>query len=420
MNIICSPTGIIDVERPGQGVSDIERSGFKDVLFDISLACPPHKLERIGKESSKGNQERTKVFDNPSNLHNYLKPLLDHIENGQLHATIAYGPYLNRNSKHTDLNQLLFRLMEESIIACKAAQCRFIIIRPLFSGIDQKEEWAVNKEYYLRLASVASKQDVMILLENQCRDMNGHLIRGICSDGSVASEWVDQLNREVGEERFGFCVDVGVCNLCGQNMYDFVLSLGSRLKAVILRDCDGHKENAMLPFTSVDQGGSQTDWLNLIRGLREMGFDGHLIMSFADTAGSFSPLLRPELIQLARSVGNYFKWQIEIENHLKRYKSIVLFGAGNMCRNYMKCYGEKYPPLFTCDNNSAAWGTELCGLEVKSPDSLRELPKECGVFICNIYYREIEKQLKDMGVINIEFFNDEYMPSYYFDRLGNE
>ena len=39
------------------------------------------------------------------------------------------------------------------------------------------------------------------------------------------------------------------------------------------------------------------------------------------------------------------------------------------------------------------------------------------VLICNIYYREIEAQLRELGVENIGFFNDEYMPSFYFDRL---
>ena len=84
----------------------------------------------------------------------------------------------------------------------------------------------------------------------------------------------------------------------------------------------------------------------------------------------------------------------------------------------MKNYGEKYPPLFTCDNNSKLWGTEFCGLEVKSPEALKNLPEDCGIFICNIYYREIEEQLRAMGVErNIEYFNDEYMQSFDFNRL---
>ena len=140
-------------------------------------------------------------------------------------------------------------------------------------------------------------------------------------------------------------------------------------------------------------------------------------MVIRDTAAAFSPLLRSQLMIFAKATAEYFKWQIEIENLLKKYTSIVLFGAGNMCRNYIKCYGEKYPPLFTCDNNQKVWGTNFCGLEVKSPEALKKLPCNCGVFICNIYYHEIEQQLRDMGVENIEFFNDEYMPSFYFDRL---
>ena len=174
----------------------------------------------------------------------------------------------------------------------------------------------------------------------------------------------------------------------------------------------------MLPFTCVNLHQTQTDWLNFIRGLRHIGFDGQLILDFADTASVFSPIVRPQLMQLARSVAEYFKWQIELENLLKKYQSIVLFGAGNMCRNYMKCYGEQYPPLFTCDNNRSLWGSSFCGLEVKSPKCLLDLPKDCAIFICNIYYREIERQLRELGIENpIEFFNDEYMPSFYFDRL---
>ena len=154
-----------------------------------------------------------------------------------------------------------------------------------------------------------------------------------------------------------------------------------------------------------------------MRGLREIGFDGQLILDAFDTVVTFSPLLRPPLLRLAKATADYFQWQIGIENLLKKYRKIVLFGAGNMCRNYMKCYGEKYPPLFTCDNNEKTWGTVFCGLEVKAPGALKDLPEDCGVFICNIYYREIKRQLQAMGVENIEFFNDEYMPSFYFDRL---
>lgn len=297
------------------------------------------------------------------------------------------------------------------------------IILPVFENIERQYLWDRNREYYLaQWKNLCAQEDVQkkpqILLQNLTEEVNGHMVRGVCADAYEACQWIDALNDMVGMDTFGICVDTGALNLCGQNMYEYISALGHRVKAVILRENDGHHDYSMLPFTSVARGHSQMDWLGVIRALREIAFDGYLIVDLADTASAFSPLLRPQLLSMAKSVAEYFKWQIEIETHLKKYEAVVLFGAGNMCRNYMKCYGEKYPPLFTCDNNEKLWGQEFCGLEIRSPESLMDLPENCTILICNIYYREIEKQLRDMNIKNdISYFNDEYMPSFYFDRI---
>lgn len=418
MNISCGLSGIVDYKHPRQGSRDIIGAGFESVMLDISMFCSPGELENLGKPVRKRKKDEILISEHPEKLADSAKAVLCQMIEKAVRISAVTAPYLQRDTKRHDLSGLLEQLAEESIRMCGRIGCKNLIIRPLFAGIPEKELWKENKRYYLKLAQEAERNHVMILLENQCRDINGHLVRGICSDGREAARWVDSLNEAAGKERFGFCMDVGVCNLCAQNMYDFVQALGKRIKAVVLRDCDGTNESSMLPFTCVRQGQPQTDWLNLIRGLREIGFDGELIVDLQDTAASFSPILRPELVRMAKSVADYFKWQIEIENLLKKYPARVLFGAGNMCRNYMKCYGEKYPPLFTCDNNSALWESEFCGLSVKDPENLKNLTPDCAIFICNIYYREIEEQLRNMGIGNpIEFFNDEYMPSFYFDRL---
>lgn len=415
MKISCCATGVVNLKRPEQGISSIVSAGFKSILLDLSMGCSEWELERIGKPE--GKKEDSLIAENPSEFWKTFEKMIISCQRKGIEISVVYAPYLLRDTKHTDLNNVLKNIAEKSIRLCGQVGCRYIVVRPLFAGIEHGDEWRINREYYLHLAKFAREQKVMILLENQCRNVNGHMVRGICSDGCKAAKWVDILNEECGEERFGFCLNTGTCSLCGQDMHEFAASLGSRIKAVILRDCDGHNESSMLPFTSVYHRQPQTDWLSLVRGLREIGFDGELVLDITDTAVAFSSVLRPQLLLLAKSVAEYFKWQIGIENQLKKYKSIVLFGAGNMCRNYMKCYGEKYPPLFTCDNNKALWGTSFCGLEVKPPESLKDIPDDCGVFICNIYYREIEKQLRDIGIDNIEFFSDEYMPSFYFDRL---
>lgn len=256
------------------------------------------------------------------------------------------------------------------------------------------------------------------LFRNQYKEVNGHFLRGDNSDAVILAEKIDSINAESGLNDCGACVDVGVLNLCGQNPYEYISALSYRVKVVIVRENDGVHDGSLLPFTTVVDGRVQMDWLGVIRGLREIKFDGLLFFDFWDTTKVFSPLLRPQLLELAKSVADFFAWQIKVEEYLTSYKSIVLFGAGNMCRNYMKCYGEKYPPLFTCDNNPKLWDTKYCGLDVKSPKCLNELSEECVIMICNTHYFEIRKQLEDMGVKNeVVFFNDEYLPTYYFDRV---
>ena len=104
-------------------------------------------------------------------------------------------------------------------------------------------------------------------------------------------------------------------------------------------------------------------------------------------------------------------------------KVIVAFGAGNMFEDYMRRYGERYRPAYVVDNGYTKWGKPLHGIMVCGPDKLLEIPRErLRVIICNIYYREIAKQLEDMGIedyyLHIEnkyWLNDILFPS----RLEN-
>lgn len=420
MTIVCSPGGIVDIDRPAQGVMDIGQAGFPAVALDASLCANRYVLESIGKSYYKKNSGSI-VIEQPEMMYDRLERFVDQAKKAELSLAIARAPYLKSDTGHVDLNDRIRRLTVESIKVCGRTGCGYLIVDPIFAGIEKTDLWEANLAYYLSLVDAARENEVVILLKNQCRSIGGHLVRGLCSDGVEAAEWVDRLNQAAGEERFGFCMDVGVCNLCGQNMYNFICALDERLKAVILRDCDGNHDSSLLPFTVAGGGTSQTDWLNFFRGLRAVSFDGMLVMNLEDTAAATSPMIRPMLLKYAKSVADYFKWQIEMEVLLKKYPSRVLFGAGNMCRNYMKCYGEQYPPLYTCDNNQNLWGTRFCGLEVRSPEQLRDLDGTTAIFICNIYYREIEQQIRDMGLNNpVEFFNDEYMPTFYFDRVTGE
>lgn len=397
MLVSCNISGMVDLERPKRGIAELKKAGIEAFYLDLDIC---------GRDFLQSQEE-------------VILKLFEECRTAQSKVSLIRAPYPLPEAEG-DLQRQLFKMQEMCITLCANGQCTDLIIEPLCGESTRKRLWEVNKERYLQLAEYAKRSQVMILLENRCKDIGGHLVRGLCAEPAEAVEWVDELNRLAGAECFGFCMDAGVCSLCGQDMQYFARVLGRRLRAVVLRDCDGHQESSMLPFTSVYKGQAQTDWLSLLRGLRDIGYDGQLVLDMTDTVAAFSPLLRHSLLTFAKAVCDYFVWQLSMEEAMKKYSSIVLFGAGNMCRNYMKCFGEKYPPLFTCDNNKSLWGTSFCGIEVKPPEALLSLPEECGIFICNIYYAEIAKQLRDMELHNIEFFNDECMPAFHFDRIVRE
>lgn len=419
MKLLTSPCGYIDTLRPGMGIKDTIESGFKNMLLNFELGVDPGMIEQYGKSNYKSNNYNI-ALDNPDRLPERMKVFLDKAAANKIEFPVALSPYIYPTTKLKDIEDKLFELAVNSMKICESVSCRQIIVRPLFAGIADGEMRSKNKAFYLQLAKVAKERDIQILIEPQCKDMNGHMIRSFFADEVVLSDFIDELNKEVGNDVFGACMNVGTLSLCRQNMYDYAITLGDKIKAVIIRSCIDENDRACLPFSGIGMKGFTADWLNLFRGLRKISFDGNLIMDFKDEIAPLSPMLRPHLLSMAYETAKYFMWQIEMEKLTEKYDSCVLFGAGNMCRNYMKNYGERLRPLFTCDNNSSLWGQSFESLEIKSPEEIKKLDTNTAIFICNIYYREIATQLREMNINNpIEFFNDEYMPTFHFDRIDS-
>lgn len=89
-------------------------------------------------------------------------------------------------------------------------------------------------------------------------------------------------------------------------------------------------------------------------------------------------------------------------------KSVVIFGAGLMFEDFLRKTEDRFKPEYLVDNNSAKWGTLKNGYMIKPPYELQSMPKEkLYLIICNIYYREIEKQLLDMGISDYYIYAQE-------------
>lgn len=74
---------------------------------------------------------------------------------------------------------------------------------------------------------------------------------------------------------------------------------------------------------------------------------------------------------------------------------LIIFGAGKTAVDtYEWTIFAGYNPLFFVDNDSEKWGKMISGIEVKSPEVLKEY--SCTVVSRDLYRDEIEAQLKDM------------------------
>ena len=82
-------------------------------------------------------------------------------------------------------------------------------------------------------------------------------------------------------------------------------------------------------------------------------------------------------------------------------KTIVLFGTGNMITDYERRTQGRFQPDFYVDNDKSKWGMLFHGREIRAPQALLDIPRDkLHLIICNIYYREIGAQLRQMGIKN--------------------
>lgn len=243
-------------------------------------------------------------------------------------------------------------------------------------------------EYFPEILGNQNITDETIIHEElpriEYREYNGRLIRGRYS---VLSECKDVEN---------FCLDVDKCVELGLNPFEYIAELRNRISVIIVSDID----------------------TKLMRTINSIGFKGTLVINYYDKLRFVPSGMRKAYLKYVHSLGEYIMWAFSMDELVKKHDKRVLFGAGNMCRNYMLSYGKEYPPLFTCDNNSKRWGSYIDGLLINNPEELKKLDEDVAIYICNMYWDEVYKQLKDMGIKNpIERFNDDFLAVQHENRM---
>ncbi|MGM0429487.1 MAG: DUF4915 domain-containing protein [Pseudomonadota bacterium] len=88
--------------------------------------------------------------------------------------------------------------------------------------------------------------------------------------------------------------------------------------------------------------------------------------------------------------------QFQDVSRLRGNRSIVLWGAGNICTKTLRKLNES--PVAICDNSANMWGGEQSGIKIISPENFKTLYKDHFVIICTTSFSEVSFQLIEYGL----------------------
>lgn len=101
-------------------------------------------------------------------------------------------------------------------------------------------------------------------------------------------------------------------------------------------------------------------------------------------------------------------------------KQVILFGTGNMARIFCQQNKEILKIQACVDNNPRKWEKSFYGLPVCKPEYLLGIPEEeRHIIICNGYYREIGRQLQEMGIEEYFVYVDDLCALFHEPGQGN-
>lgn len=300
----------------------------------------------------------------------------------------------------------------------------YMVIHPwkLQYEADKKKEFELNLEFFKSLIGIARENNVVVCLENLYGGQAGRIVEGPCADPDEAVYYLDTLNNMAGEERFAFCLDTGHMNLVGRDAYETIMKLGKRIRILHLHDNDGVGDLHQMPFTfnAKGEGNMGVDWEGVIRGLRDTGFEGTLSFETFPCMNSFPDRMKQAALNTIADIGRYLKSEIEEGYifddifHGTDGKKVYIFGTGKYADKFVNMYKDEYPVTAYLDNSGEKQGTSLNGVRIKSPEILRDLPKDTyHVFICIKNYEPVIKQLKEMGVSDYSVYDIDTGYPYY-------
>lgn len=300
---------VITDENPLEGFQLLKKTGFSCADFSLNSYL-------LNTELYEGNCNG--FFDKTEEeLKAYFLPHKQAAKETGIVINQMHMPYpiFIPNGSQKINNYLWNEVAPKSMMLCQFFECKNIVIHAFklanFLG-SEEAEWAKTEEFIHTLAPMAKEMGITICIENLYGSTGGHIIEGPCCNARKAAERIDRINQQYGAEVLGFCLDTGHANLIGLDFYDFIVTLGSRLKVLHIHDNDGIGDLHQIPFTftKIRENTASTDWNGFIKGLKEIGYDKVLSFETAPVLTSFPDEIKLDVLNFINKIGIYFMNQI--------------------------------------------------------------------------------------------------------------
>lgn len=306
MKIGVQTKGILPEMKVDKGFEMIKAAGFDCVDINIDTF-----LKNTDVYSGKINQ----FFSaDVSELAVYFAQYKQQMDRLGIKASQMHAPYpLQVEGKGPQNEYMQGVVIPKCILLAEQLGVPWVVIHPFkiqyIRGTEAERQENLN--YFKMLIPLLKQCKVGVCFENLYESMGRRIAEGVCADPADAVWYIDNLNEYAGEELFGFCLDTGHLQLVKRDPYDFITTLGGRLKALHIHENDAIGDLHQMPYSF---GSSQDDgqcWNKIYRGLKEIGYDGALSFETFPTMNSFPRSMRSSVLETIHSIGEYMAEQIE-------------------------------------------------------------------------------------------------------------
>lgn len=306
LNIGVQTKGILPEKSVEKGFEMIKAAGFD---------CVDINIDAFLKNSDLYAGNVNKFFDADINeLAVYFGQYRSQMDRFGIKASQMHAPYPIRVEGKGKQNEYMQgNVIPKSIIIAELLGVPWVVMHPFKMQYDHSKEAErqENLNYFKMLVPLLKQCKVGVCFENLYQSMGQRIVESVCADPMDAVWYIDTLNDYAGEELFGFCLDMGHLQLANRDPYEFIITLGSRLKALHIHENDAVGDLHQLPYSFGNDANDGQCWNRIYKGLKEIGYKGTLSFETFPTMNSFPRGMRGTVLETIHSIGEYMAQQIE-------------------------------------------------------------------------------------------------------------